>query len=50
MSTYINHKDRRRAENIVKIESPTSATTAEVAAKLNDLIDVLINSKQMKDA
>jgi hypothetical protein len=50
MSTYIHHKDRNRAENIEKIESPTNTTAAEVAAKLNDLIDALINSKQMKDA
>ena len=50
MSTYIQHKDRNRAENVAKIDSPTSATAAEVAAKINDLIDALIDSRQMKNA
>jgi hypothetical protein len=46
--TYIQHKDRNKAENIAKILNPTNATPAEVAAKINDLIDALINSRQMK--
>lgn len=49
MSGYtINHKYRRMAENITKIATPASATTEDIATKVNALIQALIDSKQMR--
>ena len=46
----INHKRGRAAANVAKFANPATATTEQIATKINELIQALIDSKQMKEA